>query len=105
MRKLVRDKIRFLPNRPGESFFFQNFQLCEPELLPFLLWDKLDEEIRELSEASTDEEIGLETVDCIEVLLNLAQTAGFDRQTILKMVEDKRLKKGGFDAGVVLVTE
>jgi predicted house-cleaning noncanonical NTP pyrophosphatase (MazG superfamily) len=105
--KLVRDRIRLLENREGENFKPSDFKLCPVSEYDGLLVAKLGEELAEMHSAMLDpdalaEEIG----DVIEVLFTMADRyASCDRKEILRIVEQKRAVKGGFEAGVILVTK
>lgn len=110
MRKLVRDMVRFI--RPPDFLTGQHFELAAPQEMKELLIKKLEEEVVELKMALQGEperldkvEVSKEIVDVYEVLLKLMREYGFGYERhITHGAEEKRRLKGGFDAGVVLVT-
>jgi predicted house-cleaning noncanonical NTP pyrophosphatase (MazG superfamily) len=111
-RKLVRDSIRFNAPQPG-----QLFELCEPGEMKELLIQKLEEEVKELISAlrtlrkefdppAPDKlAVTQEAVDTYEVLRKIVRDFGLGSERhLLSNADDKRRWNGGFDAGVVLVT-
>lgn len=115
MRKLVRDKIRFI--EPPEPRIRQRFELCKPEEMKKLLIDKLEEEKRELVAAllTLNREyqppapdkgaVAKELVDLFEVMREISKRYGLgSERQITVNAEQERQFKGGFVAGVVLVS-
>lgn len=96
--KLVRDNIPFIALRSGQTVTFRQ---ADPDERVKLLWAKLDEELGELFDATTDEEKVEEMADVIEVLAALA-----GRLTTLSTLDRVRSNKahtnGLFDQGYVM---
>lgn len=93
--KLVRDNIDDIINNNGKGELAVTRILNDDEYEVELL-RKLEEEYHEFKEALNSgirEDIIEETADLIEVIRALN---GDDLQVILKRLEDKRSKKGGF---------
>jgi ATP adenylyltransferase len=90
--KLVRDRI---PSLAGPIAFNRFISLEAEETVSKLLAEKLLEESLEYQETNSIEELG----DIQEVILTLLRhhKIGFDE--FMKLVENKRMAKGGFHAG------
>lgn len=102
MKKLVRDGVR-MTSATDKSY---HFKLCRPNELMNLLLDKLHEETKELERAVRKHnrvEVTEEGADIIEVVEALVREMGLILE-LQAVKEHKRLRKGGFNAGVVLIT-
>ena len=63
------------------------------------LKEKLVEEHEEyITEKNKDKSVG-ELADMVEVIFSLAKFKGCSKETLLNMVEEKKIKNGGFDKG------
>ena len=93
--KLVRDKIPDIIKNSGKT--------CEIRIVSEnekynLLEDKLKEEVNEYLEDKNLEELA----DIMEVLFALADSLGYSKEELIKTMEKKREKRGGFKEGIVL---
>lgn len=95
MSKLVRDRIPELIRARGARPSFH--QAREDEKLA-LLDAKLREEVDELMTDRTCEELA----DVLEVVFAIARHLGYAESAVLHARDDKRERRGGFDAWVVL---
>jgi predicted house-cleaning noncanonical NTP pyrophosphatase (MazG superfamily) len=93
--KLVRDKIPQLIESDGNKY---EIRISDKKELFSLLEVKLQEEVAEFFESKNLEELA----DIMEVLFALAGNLGYSEEELLKKREDKRLDRGGFEAGIVL---
>lgn len=95
-QKLVRDRIPEIIRQSGRTPVTQ--QVIGAKLKEQLL-DKLVEEHAELIADVSAEEI----VDMIEVLLSLSETLGYTEEETMDLLQAKRLERGGFSQGILLV--
>lgn len=96
--KLVRDKIPQVAAGRGDTM---RVRTAQPDEMPGLLSDKLDEEIAEYRAAGSREERLAELADVLEVLHALA---ALDHASPRLLEERRALKaerRGGFSAGIV----
>jgi predicted house-cleaning noncanonical NTP pyrophosphatase (MazG superfamily) len=93
--KLVRDKIPEVIKKSGSNC---DYIVADKEERLDLLIKKLDEEVLEFKEDKNLEELA----DIMEVLFGLANNLGFTEEDLLKMREDKKGERGGFNEGIVL---
>ncbi len=97
--KLVRDKIPEIIESNGETAIFHTLQSDE-------YWDYLmlkdKEELEEVRNAETKEEIRDELADKLEVIRAMAHASGLTLNEVITEAEVKRRKKGGFTKRVVL---
>ena len=108
MRKLIRDKMaRTIGLGPGDKLSFAE---NEPEY-ERLLVAKLEEEFNELRKeivkngVDTDKVVE-EACDLIEVISAISeQFASCDLELVLREARAKRVRRGGFEGGIVLETK
>lgn len=97
--KLVRDKIPEIIKKDGEVPFTR---ILDGEEYKEELKKKLQEEVEELVLAKTNEELIKEISDVLEVLEYMEKSFGLDKQEILKVKEERKQKRGGFDKKIFL---
>jgi len=98
--KLVRDNI---PRRIAQRGETDVTRKIPNELKKCFLISKLLEEALEVRYASNLAERKIELADLYEVVRALAQTDGLQMEEVIKSADEKRLKAGGFDEGLVLL--
>ncbi|NMO55221.1 nucleoside triphosphate pyrophosphohydrolase [Actinoplanes sp. TBRC 11911] len=99
--KLVRDLIPEIMRADGTEF--ETRVACSDEL-PLLLRDKLVEEAHEVADARDDRSVVEELADVLEVIHAYASWLGVGVPEIEQMRQAKRAQRGGFGAGIVLVS-
>lgn len=95
--KLVRDKVPEIIKKTGKIC---NICTLSDENLKHWLIEKLREEVKEFEEEKNIEELA----DIIEVIYSIVDTFGFDPKEVYNVREQKRLKNGGFDDKVFLIS-
>jgi predicted house-cleaning noncanonical NTP pyrophosphatase (MazG superfamily) len=90
--KLIRDKIH--ERIEDKSRVFQLERMNDPSLV-ICLKDKLEEETREVQDAS-DEELLEELADVYEVITAMCVLSGHSIEDLLECAEDKRRERGSF---------
>ena len=93
--KLVRDLIPEIIKEDGKVC---EYEIVEKEKYYKLLEEKLKEETNEFLEDKNLEELA----DIMEVLFALAENLGYSEEELLNKRDEKRIKRGGFKAGIVL---
>ncbi len=93
MNKIVRDNIDW-SREPG---IFSEIVDLTPEEKVHHLKKKLLEEAEEVLEAETREDLVEEIADVYEVLDALMQKADINLQEVMRVKEEKKKRKGGFD--------
>lgn len=105
MQKLIRDNIPTIIQDHGLA---PNTQiLSDDEAYLSALHEKLLEEAAEFIEAShmaNDAHIQEELADILEVIDALCTLKGYDKAKIEQIKQKKRLKKGGFDKRILLIS-
>lgn len=99
--KLVRDLIPDIIRADGRTPVVE--VLTASQRRPALL-AKLLEEAGEAAAAS-DDELAEELADVLEVVRALASDLGLSLGQVMDLADDKRAKRGGFDAGLLLVRD
>ncbi|MDD2469323.1 MAG: nucleoside triphosphate pyrophosphohydrolase [Bacilli bacterium] len=94
--KLVRDKIPDIIMSNGE---FPVTKILNDEEYTLMLNQKLEEEVKEYLESGSPEELA----DILEVIRSIGITKCLTLDDILKIMEDKKAKRGGFDERILLV--
>ncbi len=94
--KLVRDKIPEIVEASGKKV---NICIAGDAEYKTLLRRKLQEEVYEFLESNDPEEL----VDIIEVILSLSKTYGISLTELLRMVEKKKVERGGFERKIILL--
>ena len=97
--KLVRDKIPEVIERNGETAITR--VLDENEYRRELLW-KLQEEVNEVLNATSKEQLIEELADVLEVLKSIAKLENKTMADVIEVAQQKRLVKGGFDQRIFL---
>jgi predicted house-cleaning noncanonical NTP pyrophosphatase (MazG superfamily) len=97
--KLVRDRIPEIIEASGRQPTTR--VLSQAERLPALLL-KLQEESDELRDATTVADQAEEIADVLEVLKGIASELGQPWPNIETLADDKRARRGGFEAGMWL---
>ena len=92
--KLVRDNIPEIIKSDNRTPVYR--ELSEEEYWEALL-KKDTEELLEVKESSTKEEIKKELADKLELIIAMAKFNGYTLQDIIKEAETKRDKNGAFD--------
>ena len=96
--KLVRDKIPAVITKSGNAY--ETEVLGEEEFIQKLN-EKLNEELEELYNATSEETVG-EIADILEVLYALAETKGISIEEIEKVRLQKKEDRGGFKDRILL---
>lgn len=96
--KLVRDKIPEVIQAAGKTCTIE--KISDNQKVISLLEEKFLEEWVEYQEAKNVEEIA----DLIEVLLSLSERLGTSRDDLMKIIDQKAEKRGGFKEGIFLVS-
>lgn len=94
--KLVRDKIPDIIIANGEVPVTRVLSTEEHQLM---LNNKLLEEVKEYLESGEPEELA----DILEVVRGISNVKGLGFEAILKIMEEKHAKRGGFDDKVFLI--
>lgn len=74
-----------------------NYEILNDDDYVAALKDKMQEELQELMEASSTEELKLELVDVMEVMEHLVSVYGFDKKELEEIKVQKQAKLGAFD--------
>ncbi|MER9606723.1 nucleoside triphosphate pyrophosphohydrolase [Mesorhizobium sp. M0243] len=98
--KLVRDQIPSSIMERGETTVLA--KLPKSEIRKALI-AKLFEEGQEVLSASTHEDITTELADVLEVIRSIATATGVNWKDVEQAADQKRLRRGGFDEGTVLL--
>ncbi|MCM3409562.1 nucleoside triphosphate pyrophosphohydrolase [Metabacillus litoralis] len=98
--KLVRDKIPEIIENTGKQF--RTKILNEAEYIKELR-NKLSEEITEYLEADTDEHALEELSDVLEIIHSLASVHGSNFEKIEDILNEKYIKRGGFQEKIFLI--
>lgn len=93
--KLIRDKIPEIISGKGEIL---KTHIAEEKEYWEKLKEKLLEETNEFLEDSNKEELA----DILEVIDSICKFKGYAMKDIKNIQEKKRLKRGGFDKGIIL---
>jgi len=97
--KLVRDKIPEIIEKDGEKPFIRILDDVEYRKE---LKKKIKEEAEELSLAENNQDLIKEIGDVLEVLEYIEKSFGLDKEEILKVKEERKQKRGGFDKKIFL---
>ena len=97
--KLVRDKIPEVIERNGETAITR--VLDENEYRRELLW-KLQEEVNEVLNATSKEQLIEELADVLEVLKSIAKLENKSMADVVEVAQQKKLVKGGFEKRIYL---
>ena len=98
--KIVRDKI---PSRIAQRKEAEVTRRLPESIQKNFLISKLLEEALEVRNAETSDEKTLELADLVEIVRALARLDGISIEEVTKAADEKRLKAGGFDEGLVLL--
>lgn len=93
--KLVRDKILEVIEKTGK---IAEFHIADEKEFEGFLIKKLSEEVVEFTETPCAEEIA----DILEVIDSLINVLGYSKEEILKIKEEKKESRGGFEKAIVL---
>lgn len=93
--KLVRDNIPEIISARGEECTFHIASTSEYEQK---LIEKFAEEVKEFQEDQSIDEMA----DIFEVIDAICKLKGIKKEEILKIQEEKRLKRGGFEKMIIL---
>lgn len=103
MNKLIRDKIPEIIRASGKQ---PNVYIeTDSDKIFELLRDKLIEEANEVKNAKDDLDLKYELADVYEVFKTLVNYCGYTTDHIMKLAEDKKQLRGGFDIMYVLKQE
>lgn len=97
--KLVRDKIPDIIKSNGENSITR---VLEDEEYRKELYKKLLEETDEVIKSQNVEETLEELADVLEVLKSIAELENKSLNDVIKISEQKRLKRGGFEKRIFL---
>lgn len=98
--KIVRDKI---PSRIAERREAGTTRRLPDNLKTNFLISKLLEEALEVRSAETQDERKIELADVLEIVRALARLNGTTFEEVISSADQKRMKAGGFDDGLVLL--
>jgi predicted house-cleaning noncanonical NTP pyrophosphatase (MazG superfamily) len=99
--KLVRDNI--IPDLQRKGVICEFAELSDEESIPHF-YTKLDEELAELKQSVTDQDMIEEIVDLMEVLSELALRIGVKPEDLETALRAKRMTKGGFKKNLFLIS-
>lgn len=94
--KLVRDKIPKIIEASGKK---AEIRIAGDTEYKDLLGKKLLEEVNEFLESNDPEELA----DIIEVVMALGKTYGMSFEELIRLAEEKKAIRGGFDKKIVLL--
>ena len=97
--KLVRDKIPEIIENDGEIPFVR---VLDDKEFKLELERKLFEEYNEVLEASSSEERLEELADMLEIISTLSLLENSNLETLISIMEEKRMKRGGFSKKLFL---
>ncbi len=97
--KLVRDRIPEIIEKDGEKPFVR---ILDEEEYKKELKKKIKEEVEELFLAENNQDLIKEIGDVLEVLEYIEKSFGLDKEEILKVKEERKQKRGGFDKKIFL---
>lgn len=97
--KLVRDNIPEIIKNDNEEPIVRT--LSDKEYWKYLL-KKDNEELQEVMQANTKEEIKKELADKLEIIRAMAEYNGFNLQDIIEEANRKKSKNGGFNKRLLL---
>lgn len=97
--KLVRDKIPEIIENDGEKPITR---ILDDEEYKKELKNKLVEESQEAVLAEGSDELMKEIVDIFEVIEAVEKAFGIGREDVLKMKEERKQKRGGFEKKIFL---
>jgi predicted house-cleaning noncanonical NTP pyrophosphatase (MazG superfamily) len=95
--KLVRDRIPEIIKEAGKNACIR---IADEAEYKHLLRQKLLEEANEFLESGSPEELA----DILEVVAALGGTYGLSFADLVKMAEEKRMDRGGFEERIVLLS-
>ncbi len=93
--KLVRDRILEVIEKTGKK---SEFHIANEKEYKDLLIKKLSEEVEEFIENPCAEEIA----DILEVVDSLINILGYSKEEVLKIKEEKKDSRGGFEKAIIL---
>lgn len=97
--KLVRDKIpEIIKNKGGKP----NYRILNNVEYKKSLIEKLNEEYQEVIKAENSEELIEECADMLEVIFTIATNEKTSQDKLLKIMLEKRKKRGGFEEKIFL---
>ncbi len=97
--KLVRDKIPEIIKKDGEMPFIR---ILNDEEYKEELKKKAKEEVEELLLAKDNSELAKEIGDVLEVLEHIEKAFGLNKEEILKIKDERKQKRGGFNKKIFL---
>lgn len=97
--KLVRDKIPEITEKDGEK---PVTRILDDEEYKKELKNKLIEESKEAVLAENNQELSKEIGDIFEVIEAIEKVFGVNRDDILKIKEERKQKRGGFEKKIFL---
>lgn len=97
--KLVRDKIPEVIEKNGETAITRI--LDDNEYRRELLW-KLQEEVNEVMNSTSKEQLIEELADVLEVLKSIAKLENKTMADVMEAAQQKKLVKGGFEKRIYL---
>ncbi len=99
LNKLVRDKVKDIFEKDNCTVYVK--ELSDDEYIQ-ALHDKLYEEVEELCDVESKEELIEEMADIFQVLETICTMADVSVESIIKTQEEKLEKKGGFQDGLFI---
>lgn len=101
--KLVRDKIPEIIEQEGGKL---KARILEKQEYLDELFKKLEEEVREVAGARENkQELTKEIGDVYEVIDAIIENCGLDREEIMKLKEQRKVARGGFNKKIFLESE
>lgn len=97
-KKLVRDKI---PEMIVKEGYIPKTEILSDERYIRELDRKLIEEVKEYQKSKEIEELA----DILEVIYALCQARGYSTDDLIRINEEKRLRRGGFSKKVFLISK
>ena len=106
MKKLIRDKYKeIIKDEDVKLYYIKDITDNEIEkeiIQKTYLFDKLREEVNELGNAKTKEEVAEEICDVMTVLQTIIEYNNINIKRIDVLIEDKKTRFGGFEDFLIL---
>ncbi|PHD74074.1 phosphoribosyl-ATP pyrophosphohydrolase [Bacillus sp. AFS043905] len=93
--KLVRDKIPTIIEKANKEAITY---IASKEEVKGMLFQKLIEELEEFKDTPIEEELA----DILEVIEGIATVFNLDMEQVIKLKENKKVERGGFEKRIVL---
>jgi predicted house-cleaning noncanonical NTP pyrophosphatase (MazG superfamily) len=100
MKKLIRDKIPDIAKEQGRTL---EIEIADKYSVPMYAIEKVQEELNEVINSKTREELLEELADLYEILDKYIEVMDFTKKDIQKARKDKNEKAGAFHNNLILI--